>query len=200
MAWEIYARGALFSWRERCCCAYLRGMGARIRRRVVGTGFAQVVDPDMLDFEDGVTVSCRFKLTLRTDAEDRPVRIRRRATVGSGALLLYGAEIGANSHVSPHSVVMKRESLLPGRSYAGSRRARSSLKAPHHRHARNGRLKPRAGARRECGEWHKGQPQGWRRGWAVLTQNLLDGAAIDSYTESQFQCQHSHPLREYWSS
>ena len=123
MAWEIYARGAL-SYLEGTLLlsSYLRAMGARIGRRVVlGGGFAQVVDPDMLDFEDGVTVSCQIQAHTFEDRVlkiDR-VRIRRRATVGSGAVLLYGAEIGASSHVSPHSVVMKRESLLAGRSYAG---------------------------------------------------------------------------------
>jgi non-ribosomal peptide synthetase-like protein len=123
MAWEIYARGAL-SYLEGTLLlsSYLRAMGARIGRRVVlGGGFAQVVDPDMLDFEDGVTVSCQIQAHTFEDRVlkiDR-VRIRRRATVGSGAVLLYGAEIGASSHVSPHSVVMKRESLLAGRTYAG---------------------------------------------------------------------------------
>ena len=97
-------------------------MGARVGRRVIlGAGFAQVVDPDMLQFEDGATVSCQFQAHTFEDRVlkiDR-VMIRRRATVGSAAVLLYGADIGARANVSPHSVVMKRESLLPGRSYAG---------------------------------------------------------------------------------
>jgi non-ribosomal peptide synthetase-like protein len=123
MAWEIYARGALsFLEGTLLLSSYLRAMGARIGRRVVlGGGFAQVVDPDMLDFEDGVTVSCQIQAHTFEDRVlkiDR-VRIRRRATVESGALLLYGAEIGARTHVAAHSVVMKRESLLAGRSYSG---------------------------------------------------------------------------------
>jgi len=79
------------------------------------------VDPDMLEFEDGATVNCQFQaLTF----EDRVLKIdrviiRRRATVGSGGVLLYGADIGAGAHVAPHSVVMKRESLLAGHSYTG---------------------------------------------------------------------------------
>jgi acetyltransferase-like isoleucine patch superfamily enzyme len=80
-----------------------------------------VVDPDMLQFEDGATVSCQFQAHTFEDRVlkiDR-VRIRRRATVGSSAVLLYGADIGAGTHVAPHSVVMKRESLLPGRAYSG---------------------------------------------------------------------------------
>ncbi|MEN3334143.1 MAG: hypothetical protein V7641_3508 [Blastocatellia bacterium] len=123
VAWGVYARTALsaiegtllLSW-------YLRAMGMKIGRRVVlGSGFAHVVDPDMLQFEDGATVSCQFQAHT---FEDRVlkidhVRIRRRATVGGNAVLLYGADIGARATVAPHSVVMKRESLLAGRSYAG---------------------------------------------------------------------------------
>jgi non-ribosomal peptide synthetase-like protein len=123
VAWAFYASGALsvlegtllLSW-------YLRAMGVRIGRRVIlGGGFSQVVDPDMLEFEDGATVSCQFQAHTFEDRVlkiDRVV-IRRRATVGSSAVLLYGADIGAQAHVAPHSVVMKRESLLPGRSYTG---------------------------------------------------------------------------------
>jgi non-ribosomal peptide synthetase-like protein len=123
VAWGFYASGALsvlegtllLSW-------YLRAMGVRIGRRVIlGGGFSQVVDPDMLQFEDGATVSCQFQAHTFEDRVlkiDR-VKIHRRATVGSAAVLLYGADIGAGARVAPHSVVMKRESLLPGRSYSG---------------------------------------------------------------------------------
>jgi len=123
VAWAVYARAALsaiegtllLSW-------YLRAMGMKIGRRVVlGSGFAHVVDPDMLHFEDGATVSCQFQAHT---FEDRVlkidhVRIGRRATVGGNAVLLYGADIGARASVAPHSVVMKRESLLEGHAYAG---------------------------------------------------------------------------------
>jgi non-ribosomal peptide synthetase-like protein len=123
VAWGVYARAALsaiegtlwLSW-------YLRAMGMKIGKGVVlGSGFAHVVDPDMLHFEDGATVSCQFQAHT---FEDRVlkidhVKIRRRATVGGNAVLLYGADIGARTSVAPHSVVMKRESLLAGRCYAG---------------------------------------------------------------------------------
>lgn len=101
---------------------YLRAMGMKIGRGVLlGRGFTQVVDPDMLHFEDGTTVSCQFQAHT---FEDRVlkidhVHIRRRATVGQNAVLLYGADIGTQTQVAPHSVVMKRESLRPGRCYAG---------------------------------------------------------------------------------
>ncbi len=98
-------------------------MGARIGKGVVlGGGFSQVVDPDMLSFGDGATVSCHLQAHT---FEDRVLKIdhvtiRWGATLGSAAVLLYGADIGAGTHVGPHSAVMKRESLLPGRVYAGA--------------------------------------------------------------------------------
>ena len=124
IAWAVYAHAPLMALEGTLLLPwYLRAMGMKIGRRVVlGTGFAQVVDPDMLHFGDGATVNCHFQAHT---FEDRVlkldhVRIGRRATVGHGAVVLYGADIGARTRVAPHSVVMKRESLLPGRSYAGS--------------------------------------------------------------------------------
>jgi len=123
VAWGFYASRALTALEGTLLLSwYLRAMGARVGRRVIlGAGFAQVVDPDMLQFEDGATVSCQFQAHTFEDRVlkiDR-VLIQRQATVGSTAVLLYGADIGVRANVSPHSVVMKRESLLPGRSYAG---------------------------------------------------------------------------------
>ena len=72
-------------------------MGTRIGRGVVlGNGCAHVVDPDMLEFEDGATINCQFQAHT---FEDRVlkidhVKIRRQATVGNLAVLLYGADIG----------------------------------------------------------------------------------------------------------
>jgi non-ribosomal peptide synthetase-like protein len=101
---------------------YLRAMGMKIGKRVaLGNGFAHVVDPDMLEFEDGATVSCQFQAHT---FEDRVLKIdyvwiRKQSTVGHLACLLYGADIGTHSTVAPHSVVMKRERLLPDLAYAG---------------------------------------------------------------------------------
>ena len=123
MCWAFYGRGILVSLEGTLLLScFLRMMGARIGRRVVlGGGFSQVVDPDMLHFEDGSTVNAMFQAHT---FEDRVLKIdhvfiRRRASVGSAAVLLYGADIGAGATVSPHSVVMKRERLLPGCRYAG---------------------------------------------------------------------------------
>lgn len=124
VAWAFYAHAPLLALEGTLLLPwYLRAMGMKIGRRVVlGSGFAQVVDPDMLHFEDGATVNCHFQAHT---FEDRVlkidyVRIGRRATVGHGTVVLYGADIGARTRVAPHSVVMKRESLLSGRSYADS--------------------------------------------------------------------------------
>jgi non-ribosomal peptide synthetase-like protein len=101
---------------------YLRAMGARIGRRVVlGPGFAQIVDPDMLSIDDDATVHGLFQAHT---FEDRMLKIDRvsigkRATVASAVVLLYGAEIGDEASVAAHSVVMKREKLMAGRAYVG---------------------------------------------------------------------------------
>ncbi|MEI9977336.1 MAG: hypothetical protein WDO73_37950 [Ignavibacteriota bacterium] len=106
----------LLSW-------YLRAMGVKLGKRVVlGPGFAQVVDPDMMIVEDEATVSAMFQAHT---FEDRVlkidyVRVRRGATLGAASVPLYGADIGAGTYVSPHSVVMKGEHLLPGVRYAGA--------------------------------------------------------------------------------
>ena len=101
---------------------YLRAMGARIGRRVaLGDGFAQMVDPDMLEIEDDATVQAQFQAHTFEDRVlkiDR-VRIRRGATVSAGVVLLYGADLGAGASVAAHSVVMKGEHLRAGRAYAG---------------------------------------------------------------------------------
>lgn len=123
VAWDVWARGPLsalegtlwLNW-------YLRAMGMRIGRGVaLGSGFAHVVDPDMLELGDGATANCLFQAHT---FEDRVlkidhVKVGRHATVGNSAVLLYGADIGAGVYVAPHSVVMKRERLLPGRAYEG---------------------------------------------------------------------------------
>ena len=123
VAWGICARGPLtplqgtllISW-------YLRAMGAKIGRHVLLNNlFAQVVDPDMLTFEDGATVNCLFQAHT---FEDRVLKIdrifvQRQATAGHNTVLLYGADLGRKTCVAPYSVVMKHERLLPYRVYAG---------------------------------------------------------------------------------
>src|SRR6185436_9577605 len=101
---------------------YLRGMGAHIGKRVVlGSGFAQMVDPDMIRIDDEATVHALFQAHTFEDRVlkiDR-VRIHRRANVASGVVLFYGADIGEDVWVAPGSVVMKRERLQTGRAYEG---------------------------------------------------------------------------------
>lgn len=101
---------------------YLRAMGSRIgKRALLGAGFSHVVDPDMLRFGDDVTVQALFQAHT---FEDRVlkidhVHIRDGATVGANTVVLYGADIGPGALVEPHSVVMKRELLLPCTRYEG---------------------------------------------------------------------------------
>jgi acetyltransferase-like isoleucine patch superfamily enzyme len=75
----------------------------------------------MIDIGDGATVDTMFQAH---SFEDRVLKIDRvrigdGATVGRASVLLYGIDIGAGARVAAHSVVMKRERLLPGRRYVG---------------------------------------------------------------------------------
>ena len=121
--WEFLARplvehveGTLFlPW-------YLRAMGVRVGRGVVlGAGFAQVVDPDMMVLEDGVTVEGYFQAHSFEDRVFKMDRVfvRRGATVAAGSVLFYGADVGEGARVAPHGVVMKNERLRPFGHYVG---------------------------------------------------------------------------------
>ena len=103
--------------------AWLRLFGVRIGRRVfLGQGFAQVVGPDMLHFEDDSTVVNLFQAHSFEDRvlERAPVHIRKKATVRTSTVMLYGADIGEGAIVAEQSVIMKNECLLPGRHYIGA--------------------------------------------------------------------------------
>jgi non-ribosomal peptide synthetase-like protein len=124
VAWDLYVAPALAILEGTLILnSILRLMGLRIGKGVVlGPGFGAIIDHDMLEFEDGATVSCMFQAHT---FEDRVlkidyVKIRRHASVGVSTVLLYGADIGDHTYVLPHSVVMKRERLLPYRAYAGA--------------------------------------------------------------------------------
>jgi acetyltransferase-like isoleucine patch superfamily enzyme len=85
-------------------------------------GFAQVVDPDMLRIGDRATVSAIYQAHT---FEDRVlkighVKVGADATLAAGTVPLYGADIGEHTYVAPHSLVMKRERLLPGLRYVGA--------------------------------------------------------------------------------
>jgi acetyltransferase-like isoleucine patch superfamily enzyme len=81
-----------------------------------------VVDPDMLDFGDDVTVQALFQAHTFEDRVLKVdhVHIASGASVAANTVILYGAEIGAGARVEPHSVVMKREALLPRTVYEGA--------------------------------------------------------------------------------
>ena len=102
---------------------YLRAIGMKIGKRVVlGRGFSQVVDPDMIEIGDEATVNAKFQAHT---FEDRVLKIDRviigrGATMGSATVPLYGANIGERTHVAEHSVIMKREHLSPGLKYEGA--------------------------------------------------------------------------------
>jgi non-ribosomal peptide synthetase-like protein len=123
VAWGQYARPALQKLEGTLLLAwFLRAVGMRIGRRVVlGPGFSQVVDPDMLELGDGATVNAMFQAHT---FEDRILKIDR-VSVGPGATLgcatvpLYGVQIGEGTHVAAHSVMMKGERLSSHLNYEG---------------------------------------------------------------------------------
>ncbi|MCB9176536.1 MAG: hypothetical protein H6648_05185 [Caldilineae bacterium] len=124
MAWTAWARGSLASLEGSLALnACLRLTGMRIGRLVLlGRGFAQVVDPDMLCFEDRATVEGQFQAH---SFEDRVLKIDRLrigagATVGAQTVLFYGAEIGAGAKIAPQGVVMKHDRIAPGSRHAGT--------------------------------------------------------------------------------
>ncbi|MCB9878787.1 MAG: amino acid adenylation domain-containing protein [Planctomycetes bacterium] len=132
--WQRYGRALLMPLEGTLLIGwFLRAIGVRLGRRcVLGRGFAQVVDPDMLTIGDGATVHALFQAH---SFEDRvlkiaPVRLGAACTVGRAAVVLYGADIGEGARVTPHSVVMKHELLLPGRDYAGAPSVEIARAAP----------------------------------------------------------------------
>ena len=124
LAWSLLARDVIGVLDGTLLQAWiLRILGVTVGRGVVlGPGFAQdIPDPDMLHLGDGATVDGLFQAHT---FEDRVLKIDHvfigaGASIGHNAVLLYGAEIGAGARVEPHSVVMKRERLLPGSVYEG---------------------------------------------------------------------------------
>ena len=123
VAWGVIASGILARLEGTLFLhIYLRGMGMKIGKRVVlGGGFAQVVDPDMIHIDDGATVNAMFQAHTFEDRVLKIDRIRVGAysTLADNTVPLYGAEVGPQAYVAPHSVIMKREQLQAGVRYEG---------------------------------------------------------------------------------
>jgi non-ribosomal peptide synthetase-like protein len=122
--WGVIARNLLsFLEGTLLLSIYLRCMGMNIGKGVVlGEGFSQVVDPDMLSIGNGATVSAMFQAHT---FEDRVLKIGHiqvgaYSTLGTGTVPLYGANIGMHTFVLPNSVIMKREHLQPWLRYEGA--------------------------------------------------------------------------------
>jgi len=101
----------------------LRLAGNSIGRGVlIGPGATQIVDPDMLRFDDRSTVACHFQAHSFEDRVlkiDR-VRIGEDATAGENAVVMHGAEVGAGATLASASVLMKRGEVAPGSAACGS--------------------------------------------------------------------------------
>lgn len=124
IAWDIYTAGPLSALEGTLLLNwFFRAMGMKVGRGVyLGSGVVHQVDHDMLELQDGATLTCMFQAHTFEDRVlkiDR-VKIRKEATVGQMAVVLYGADVGESTYVAPHSVVMKHEKLLADQSYAGA--------------------------------------------------------------------------------
>jgi non-ribosomal peptide synthetase-like protein len=124
VVWNVYVRElcAEIRWTP-LLDVLLRAAGVRVGRSVVHDGrFADdLPDPDMITIEDGATVEGTFQAHTFEDRvlKNGPVIIRAGATVAHNAVMLYGADVGANTRVAPHSVIMKHERLLTATAYEG---------------------------------------------------------------------------------
>jgi len=98
VAWQFYAIGPLASLQGTLLLnMFVGATGARIGRRVVlGLGFSQRVDFDMLNIADGATVNANFHAHSFEDQVLKlaSVYVRRYATIGEDSVVLYGADIG----------------------------------------------------------------------------------------------------------
>ncbi len=124
VVWGYWGRSALAALQGTLLLnQYLRLAGARIGKRcVLGPGFTQLVDPDMLEFGDDATIACQFQAH---SFEDRilkidHLRVGARASVGEQTVVFYGVDIGDEAIVRPNGIVMKREKLLREREYCGA--------------------------------------------------------------------------------
>lgn len=124
VVWGYWGRRALASLQGTLLLnAYLRLSGAHIGKRVVlGPGFTQLVDPDMLTFEDDATVACQFQAH---SFEDRILKIDRlrvgaRASIGEQTVVFYGVDVGEAAIVRPNGIVMKRTHIAPNTDCCGA--------------------------------------------------------------------------------
>jgi hypothetical protein len=137
VVWNVYVRELCSETRwTPLLDVLLRAAGVRVGRDVVHDGrFADdLPDPDMITIEDGANGRGHLPgAHLRGPrAEERPgdhpTRVRRFA---HNAVMLYGADVGANTRVGPHSVIMKHERLLAGTAYEGFRFGASPRSSSH---------------------------------------------------------------------
>ncbi len=102
---------------------YLRLMGARIGKRCYADTM-DLTEHDLVSIGDDVALNDFAGLQTHL-FEDRvmkvgAIRIGDRATIGSLAIVLYDAEVGADAQLGDLSVVMKGETLPAGTSWEGS--------------------------------------------------------------------------------
>jgi len=102
---------------------YLRAMGARVGKRCY-IDTTDLTEHDLVTIGDDVALNDYAGLQTHL-FEDRvmkvgAIKVGDRATIGSLAIVLYDAEIGADAQLGDLSVVMKGETLPDGTNWEGS--------------------------------------------------------------------------------
>jgi non-ribosomal peptide synthetase-like protein len=99
---------------------FYRAQGTRIGRQACIFGNS-VLESDLTTIGDHVTMQGMLQTHLFEDRVMKlgTVHIEDHASIGSGAVVLYDARVGAGASLGDLSLVMKNEALLPGRRYRG---------------------------------------------------------------------------------
>jgi non-ribosomal peptide synthetase-like protein len=99
---------------------FYRLQGAKIGKQVcISGGF--IMESDLVTVGDHVTLQGVIQTHLFEDRVMKlgRVQIEEGASIGSEAVVLYDATVGAGASLGDLSLVMKNEQLLPGRRYRG---------------------------------------------------------------------------------
>lgn len=94
--------------------------GAKIGKNVEIAG--KLIEPSLITLEDYAFVGGGTFITAHAITHDsislKPVRISRKATIGLGAIILPGVEVGENSIIAPGAVVL-RDTKIPANEFWG---------------------------------------------------------------------------------
>jgi acetyltransferase-like isoleucine patch superfamily enzyme len=97
---------------------FYRMMGMKIGKRVhINT--TNISDPALIEIEDGVTIGGSAHIVAHYASKGylvvKPVKIRKKATIGLKATIMGDVEIGEGAVIGPHEVVLPKSRVPAGR-------------------------------------------------------------------------------------